>query len=340
MDPLSVLFNLQRHNPLVSGVRPDLTRRANGILLRNQAKVESLRTVLGLTGPDLGDISQADYEAAEADRQAREEEDMRRKQALAAVAPGVAGEYGLQQTALTGRQARERAEAGNAQALALEQAKAEHARQAQEQQQGFTRELLGGTQTTTGGGMAPTTLKPAINAKGQMSFTSVPVPQQVLAQQHAAQIGLSNYQPFRQIIDALDQSGQLGPVAGRAGEALTSTGLSQYLMSPQNAKNFNDFKSMASLVKSNLALVHGGARGGGSPEIAKRFDQLINPHMSASSIKGALDAFERWQTKYASAQSSADLDQADLELGVSPSPARAEAGSSSSYLTGPGWERP
>ncbi len=97
-----------------------------------------------------------------------------------------------------------------------------------------------------------------------------------------------------------------------------------------------------SLVKSNLAMVHGGARGGSNQAMAERFDKLLNPMQSPAAMKGALDAFERWLTQYAGAQSSDELDAADLALGIAPGnsqgrgPATGSAGSSGADL-GPDW---
>lgn len=189
------------------------------------------------------------------------------------------------------------------------------------------------------GGIPAQQLKPSINAKGQVSFTSIPTPAQTLAQQHSAAISLKEYPKLYDIIDTLDKQGQLGPVQSRKNTALTTTGLDAWLMNPQSAKNWTDFKGMLSLIKSNAAMVHGGARGGGSPEIAKRFDELVNPNMSAQALRGGLNAFERWMTQYANAKSSGDLDKADQELGVSPSGIRQTA-ASPNYLSGPGWEAP
>ena len=209
-------------------------------------------------------------------------------------------------------------------------------------QQESTQQLLGGG-GAGGGGMAPSSMKPSINARGQVSFTSNATPAQTLAQQHSAQIGLSQYPAMYDIVDTLDKQGMIGPTQSRLNTALATTGLDAMLMNPQNAKNWTDFKGMLSLIKSNAAMVHGGARGGGSPEIAKRFDELVNPNMSATALRGGLNAFERWMTQYANAKSSSELDAADLELGVRPSVARQPAGAgapTSNYVTGQGWEPP
>ncbi len=157
--------------------------------------------------------------------------------------------------------------------------------------------------------------KPTVSENG-ITFTGVEEPQQVRNQEHAAQVGLGGISALRNIVQTLDKHGSIGPVAGRFGEAATSSGLDSYLMSPEASQAFNDFKTQSSLVKSNMAMAHGGARGGASPALAARFDAMINPHQSAAALKGGLDAFERWLTAYANAKSSTDLDAADQSLGI------------------------
>jgi hypothetical protein len=168
-----------------------------------------------------------------------------------------------------------------------------------------------------GGGIGtPGSMKPAFDAKGRMSMSMVPTPPQQISQQHAATVGLDQVGNLRHIVDTLDAHGAIGPVAGRYSSAATGSGLDSILMNPAAAKAFSDFKSQVSLAKSNMAMVHGGARGGSNIGMAQRFDQLMNVNQSKEGLIGSLNAFERWLTKYASAKSSAELDAADAELGI------------------------
>lgn len=210
----------------------------------------------------------------------------------------------------------EAAKAQGANALALEEAKAKNEAQSREDVAKGNAALL---QTINGGGgpsSSGTTMRPSFNAKGQMTLSGVPKPPQQISQEHGAQVGLSEIPKLRAILATLDKHGAVGPAAGRFGDALTATGMDKYFMAPEAARAFSDFKSQASLVKSNLAMVHGGARGGSNQAMAERFDKLINTAQSAAGMSGSLDAFERWLTKYANAQSSAELDAADAELGI------------------------
>jgi hypothetical protein len=184
-----------------------------------------------------------------------------------------------------------------------------------------------------------TTFRPNFNAKGEMSLSGVATPPAVLAQEHGAQVGLSQIPVLRSIIDTLDKQGSLGPVMGRAKDFATKQGLDALLMSPESSTAFNDFRNQLSLVKSNLAMVHGGARGGSNQAMAERFDKLLNPTQSPAAMKGALDAFERWLTQYAGAKSSDELDAADMALGIAPgnSQGRGPATGSSGADLGPDW---
>jgi len=205
-------------------------------------------------------------------------------------------------------------------AIALENAKAKNEAVAREDVTKGNSALL---QTINGGqpggGGSGVTMRPSFNAKGQMTLSGVPTPPAVLAQEHGAQVGLSEIPKLRAILGTLEKHGATGPVAGRFNDALTGTGMDKYFMAPDAARAFSDFKNQASLVKSNMAMVHGGARGGSNQAMAERFDKLINTAQTPAAMSGALDAFERWLTKYANAKSSAELDAADAELGITPS---------------------
>lgn len=212
----------------------------------------------------------------------------------------------------------EAAKAQGVNALALEAAKAKNDTAEREDIRRGNAALL---DTINGGGgpsSSGTTMRPSFNAKGQMTLSGVPKPPQQISQEHGAQVGLSELPVLRNIVDTLEKHGALGPVAGRFGTAATTTGLDSLLMAPEASRAFSDFKSQLSLAKSNMAMVHGGARGGSNAAMATRFDQLLNPNQSPAAIRGGIDAFERWLTKYANAKSSAELDAADAELGIAP----------------------
>ncbi len=291
-------------------------------------RVNSLRGAVGLGSPStqrmtaaelqrqLGMKSDLEHEQA-ADPFTGDEpqkEDLARTQAVnsarISASPEVAAQTDAEQRrklALAGEPNRVSGE----NALAVEKQKQEPLNRFMDQQQS------GGTEAP------PMSFRPTVSENG-ITFTGVEEPQQVRNQQHAATVGLGGIQALRNIVQTLDKHGSIGPVAGRFGEAATSTGLDSYLMHPEAAQAFNDFKAQSSLVKSNMAMAHGGSRGGSSPALTARFDALINPHQTAASVKGGLDAFERWLTAYANAKNSADLDAADEALGVGNGPVASQ----------------
>ena len=65
------------------------------IPLRNQAKVASLRSFLGIPGEDVGDISQTDYESAAADVERRHQEENEAKALASALPAMISGEYSV-----------------------------------------------------------------------------------------------------------------------------------------------------------------------------------------------------------------------------------------------------
>lgn len=186
----------------------------------------------------------------------------------------------------------------------------EHVKQAPMER--FLNSGAGGADNITG---EPIEWKPTITENG-VTLSGVPQPAMVRQQAHTATVGLGQIQNLRDLVTTLDQHGLIGPVAGRTGEALTASGLDKYLMSKDAARAFNDFKTQTSLLKSNVAMAHGGSRGGSNAAILQRFDELVNPHQSAEGIRGGLDAFERWLTAYANAKKSDEMDAADAALGV------------------------
>ncbi len=236
------------------------------------------------------------------DVRAQRNEEMGGKMALAGAPAAAAGQYGL----------------------AVEQEKNRGALDlAKQQQDPFNRLMGGGADASAGGSVESNGMggyKATINPKGGVSLAQTGTPQQVQAQQHAAAVGLTQIPATHQLIDKLDSMGALGPVAGRWHDALASTGLDSVFSNPQTAGAFNDFKTQLSLIKSNLAYAHGAARGGSSPGMQQRFDQLLNQNQSPASLHAGLNAAERWLTHYANAKNSNELDAADAELGVTGGP--------------------
>lgn len=189
----------------------------------------------------------------------------------------------------------------------------------QKQQQENTAGILGlgATGQPQAGATAPSAFKPAINAQGGVSFTEDKGPQQVEAQKHAATIGLSQIPALRQLIDHAVSKGLVGPVSGRLNDWMTESGASGAFMNADNAREFSNLKQALSTAKSNFAYIHGAARGGASPAVLQRFDQILNTHQSPEAMRGALDGIERWLSAYAGAKDSTELEMANNQIGIS-----------------------
>jgi hypothetical protein len=142
-----------------------------------------------------------------------------------------------------------------------------------------------------------------IGANGKASLHQVKTPQQVQAQQHAAQAGLAQYEDIEKgVLDAAKR-GLTGPIAGPLRNAETSSGFSSWdpTLSNQDEASARNLAVNLSLLKSNLAYAHGAARGGASPGMQQRFDPLFNVNMSPSALAGSMAAARKWLAGYAQA---------------------------------------
>ncbi len=99
----------------------------------------------------------------------------------------------------------------------------------------------------------------------------------------------------------IDQLGLMGPVGGRWADFLAGrVGAGELAAGdPTKAKLLGKFRADVGLLKSGVAMVHGGSRGGGSPAIAARMDALINAdHMDLPLFEGATSSFDEWLKTY------------------------------------------
>lgn len=123
----------------------------------------------------------------------------------------------------------------------------------------------------------------------------------------AQQVG-SHIPEIRSEIEAADAAGVLGPMMGRWADYLAgnvgSTG------DPTKDRMLGKLRTDISNIKTGFAMVHGGARGGGSPQLAARWDSIINSgKMSKQELLGAIDGIDTWLKSYA--KSPADLMKLD-----------------------------
>lgn len=116
-DALATMLNLQAQDPALS---PHL-RSYDGGGRRNSARVASLRSLLKIPGPDVGDISQSDYEDASNDLVSQLLAQTQAEGIAKAYPEQVKGEYGLRTEDVKGRYG---VEAARAKATSAEEDKA------------------------------------------------------------------------------------------------------------------------------------------------------------------------------------------------------------------------
>jgi hypothetical protein len=134
---------------------------------------------------------------------------------------------------------------------------------------------------------------------------------QTAAQGHLAKKVIGHLDAVQTMAQQVDKLGLMGPIGGRwADFAAGKIGDSDMLnilshdigrpLSDQEKQLVGRFRSNVGLLKSGMAMVHGGARGGGSPEMAKRMDGLINANrMDINLFLGATEGFRDWLGSYA-----------------------------------------
>lgn len=213
--------------------------------------------------------------------------------------------------------------------VAVEQTKANSAMALQKEKEDALQHVLHPSGTpSTSDQPTPSVQLSGINANGEPTFKVTQAPQQVQAQQHAAQVGLQQYPAIKQNILDATNAGVTGPVMGPFSSWATTSGWSHYLMSPEKEQAQKQLEMNLGMLKKNLAYVHGAARAGASPAVSKYFDSLFNTSMDPASLGGSFKAAEQWMGTYAKATDNfthppdpndPSLDAADTAFGVNGS---------------------
>jgi hypothetical protein len=280
---------------------------------RNPAHAAALEHLLGITPSPYGFSSEADLQSAADEQRAADLEKV-----LAPERLKTQGALALQSQ--TGQSA-----------LDLERQKEQGAQELANTESKNSRDSLAaitGTAVGAGEGANPSAtgngaydIHPTINDKGGMSIGMTPSKpaQQIEAQMHAAAAGASRIPFTRAMLDELDKQGAIGPFTSRVESGAAATGLdplTEYLgLTPKGSSQaFNAFKTQLSLTKSNLAYAHGAARGGSSPAMQARFDELFNPNQSPAALRGALDTAEQWLRMYSSAKTPEEYNSVHDQL--------------------------
>lgn len=311
LDSLSALLG----DPMAANAA-DLKKKG---LNRNPANAAALEAFLGIKPSPYGFSSEADLQSA---ADAKRAGDISEK--VAPIQATGANELAVEGAKTAGAQALEGQKAQAASALSAQEAAQGRQSLADIQGTSTAGQPMAARGTATGEGFD---VKPSINTKGQVAVGLSPSKpaQQIEAQMHAAAAGASQIPITREMINQLESQGMLGPVVGRIESGSAATGLDPlaemlHLQPKGGSRAFNAFKTQLSLTKSNLAYAHGAARGGSSPAMQQRFDELFNPNQTPDALRGALDTAERWLQMYSSAKSpeeaKAIAGQIDSELGV------------------------
>ncbi len=111
---------------------------------------------------------------------------------------------------------------------------------------------------------------------------------------------------LEQTADELDKRGLFGPVMSRIRETLTKVGsLEEFQQAvakdPQLSTDrlVGQFATSLGLLATGAGRVHGGARGGGSPQMLDHFKSLLSDASSLNMFKGRLDSLDEYMGGYA-----------------------------------------
>jgi hypothetical protein len=127
-------------------------------------------------------------------------------------------------------------------------------------------------------------------------------PAQTAAQTRLAKKVIGHLDSVETMAREIEKIGLMGPIGGRWSDFMAGKIGTADLgnLSKDQQQMLSKFRTNVGLLKSGMAMVHGGARGGGSPEMAKRMDLLINSNkMDLPLFLGATDSFREWLDGYA-----------------------------------------
>lgn len=140
-----------------------------------------------------------------------------------------------------------------------------------------------------------------LNQKGMEDYkASHPkASQQEVNRASTATTAVGYSQEVRLMLDEMEKRGMLGPLSGRAYDIFQGKVKAEALFqNPDDAKLAANFFSSMKLLSSLAAVAHGGSRGGGSIQMVKQFESILNGIGDKSIITGQLDSLERLMEHY------------------------------------------
>lgn len=106
-----------------------------------------------------------------------------------------------------------------------------------------------------------------------------------------ARIAYDHAGELSQMIDNLDKEGKLGPIASHWSDFLNGRfGIGD--------PEYDRMRVFAKLIASAMARAHGGARGGGSPDMLRYMNSLESPSMTPDVLRASLGAVSDWLGQY------------------------------------------
>lgn len=136
---------------------------------------------------------------------------------------------------------------------------------------------------------------------------------------------------LEQTADELDKRGLFGPVMSRIRETLTKVGsLDEFQQAVANDPQLStdrlagQFATSLGLLATGAGRVHGGARGGGSPQMLDHFKSLLSDASSLQMFKGRLDSLDEFMSGYAAGPGGATTPAAEAPSGGGGGDAYAE----------------
>lgn len=149
--------------------------------------------------------------------------------------------------------------------------------------------------------MPPTDQKRLIPALQEKGFTAWgKIDQQTRAMASMAREILPNIKRIREEAAAIDAAGLMGPVGSRWREFVTGTlHANELATDTETARLLGKFQTDIGLLRTATARAHGGARGGGSPQMLQHMKEIIGAQGDLPSFLGNMDALDSWMQDYA-----------------------------------------
>jgi hypothetical protein len=141
--------------------------------------------------------------------------------------------------------------------------------------------------------------------RGQATGKQAPLTAATRTMAEGASMLAPHIDELSQQAEQLDKAGLFGPVMSRLRDAAAKAGSVDELAGLLNMQgdqsqdaNVGRFLSTLGLVATGAGRVHGGARGGGSPQMLQHFKDLLTSSSTLQMFQGRLDALNSFMSTY------------------------------------------